>query len=39
MRLAAEFGLDFIFVHGASEWPAGNAVCSGNRIADFRELA
>jgi phosphoglycolate phosphatase-like HAD superfamily hydrolase len=38
MRLAAEFSLDFIFVHGASEWPAGNEECRGNRIADFREL-
>ena len=37
--LAAEFGLDFVFVSGASEWPGGLEICRENRIVDFRELA
>jgi len=37
MDLAAEFGLDFVFVHGASEWEAGRQLCRHRQIADFRD--
>ena len=39
MHLAEEFGLEFIFVHGVSDWPDGRAHCPHRQIADFTELA
>lgn len=38
MQLAEEFGLDFIYVYGASDWHDGRERCSHRQIADFREL-
>jgi phosphoglycolate phosphatase-like HAD superfamily hydrolase len=38
MRLAEEFGLDFVFVYGASEWSDGRAQCPYPQISDFTEL-
>jgi phosphoglycolate phosphatase-like HAD superfamily hydrolase len=38
MRLAEEFGLEFVYVYGVSEWPDGRAHCPHPQIADFREL-
>jgi beta-phosphoglucomutase-like phosphatase (HAD superfamily) len=38
MALAEEFGLDFVFVYGASEWEDGRAACPYPQIADFTEL-
>lgn len=38
MRLADEFGLEFVFVEGASEWPAGREICSARRIRDFTDI-
>ncbi len=37
-ELATEFGLDFVFVSGASEWADAIDGYSGHRIRDFREL-
>ena len=37
-ELAREFGLDFVFVSGASEWTDAVEGYSGHRIRDFREL-
>lgn len=38
MQLAEEFGLEFVFVHGVSDWPDGRAHCPHRQIADFTEL-
>lgn len=38
MQLAAEFGLDFLYVYGVSEWRDGRARCPWPQVADFREL-
>ena len=38
MHLAEEFGLEFVFVHGASDWPDGRARFPHRQIADFTEL-
>lgn len=38
MQLAGEFGLEFVFVHGVSDWPDGRAHCPHRQIADFTEL-
>jgi beta-phosphoglucomutase-like phosphatase (HAD superfamily) len=38
MQLAEEFGLEFVYVHGASDWPDGRAQCPYPQIADFTEL-
>lgn len=38
MQLAEEFGLDFIFVYGATDWHDGRKRCVHPRIADFTEL-
>lgn len=38
MQLAEEFGLEFVFVHGVSDWPDGRAHCPHPQIADFTEL-
>ncbi len=38
MHLAEEFGLEFVFVHGVSDWPEGRAHCPHPQIADFTEL-
>jgi phosphoglycolate phosphatase-like HAD superfamily hydrolase len=38
MQLAGEFGLDFIYVHGASDWHDGPRQCADRQIADFRDL-
>ncbi len=38
MQLAQEFGLEFVFVHGVSDWPDGRAHCPHPQIADFTEL-
>ena len=39
MHLAEEFGLEFVFVHGVSDWPDGRAHCPHRQIGDFTELA
>jgi len=38
MRLAEEFGLEFVFVYGASDWSDGRAQCPYPQISDFTEL-
>lgn len=38
MHLAEEFGLEFVYVYGVSEWPDGRARCPHPQIADFTEL-
>lgn len=38
MHLAEEFGLEFVFVHGVSDWADGRAHCPHPQIADFTEL-
>lgn len=38
MQLAEEFGLEFVFVYGASDWHDGRAQCRYPQIADFTEL-
>jgi phosphoglycolate phosphatase-like HAD superfamily hydrolase len=38
MQLAEEFGLDFVFVYGASEWSDGRAQCPHPQMSDFTEL-
>jgi phosphoglycolate phosphatase-like HAD superfamily hydrolase len=38
MELAERFGLDFVFVSGASEWAEADRECRGERIRDFEEL-
>ena len=38
MELAQQFGLDFVFVSGASEWTAAEVEFHGQRIYDFRDL-
>lgn len=38
MQLAEEFGLEFVFVHGVSDWPDGRAHCPHRQIADFTQL-
>ena len=38
MELAAQFGLDFVFVSGASEWAEAEVEFQGERIYDFRDL-
>lgn len=38
MQLAEEFGLEFVFVHGVSDWPDGRARCPHRQIADFTAL-
>jgi phosphoglycolate phosphatase-like HAD superfamily hydrolase len=40
-EIAAEHGLDFVYVHGYSEWEGGEEFCAQRRIlcvADFRQL-
>jgi hypothetical protein len=39
MQLAVEFGLDFVFVYGASEWRDGRARCAHPQVADFTGLS
>jgi phosphoglycolate phosphatase-like HAD superfamily hydrolase len=38
MELAQQFGLDFVFVSGASEWSRAEVEFQGERIYDFEEL-
>jgi len=38
MELARQFGLDFVFVSGASEWAEVEMELQGERIYDFKEL-
>ena len=38
MELAEQFGLDFVFVSGASEWADADRELRGDRIFDFEEL-
>jgi len=38
MELAEQFGLDFVFVSGASEWKEAEVEFHGQRIYDFRDL-
>jgi len=38
MRLAEEFGLDFVYVYGASDWPEGRKYCPHPQIPDFTAL-
>ena len=38
MQLAEEFGLEFVYVYGASDWQDGRAHCPHPQIADFTEL-
>ena len=38
MHLAEDFGLEFVFVHGVSDWPDGRAHCPHRQIADFTEF-
>jgi phosphoglycolate phosphatase-like HAD superfamily hydrolase len=38
MELARQFGLDFVFVSGASEWAQAEVEFHGERIYDFKEL-
>jgi len=38
MLLAEEFGLAFVYVHGASDWADGRRQCRHRQISDFTEL-
>jgi phosphoglycolate phosphatase-like HAD superfamily hydrolase len=38
MELAERFGLDFVFVSGASEWARAETECRGLRFRDFEDI-